>query len=435
MKTNKLSNNRFFDKQWSLVAILLLALTPDFQWAPVSAQVTASKPERFEIVSPDKSLLENKIESAPQELSSIELMESGLSCASSGLFAEAIKRFRLVLEREPNNVEARNNLAVCLKRRGQTREAISELIRATKVNPLNAELYNNLASAYLADGDNDSALNACYAALHLKPIFPAAQFNLAHVLALRNDHVAAVEAYQTALKDVDDNPQYYRDLGDSFRALGKCEQALSQYANSYKHGDKSQSLRFRQAKCNEALRRLEKAHGILVSLIDESPQNTEYLNSLGVVLWKMKHLSEAAYVLEKALKLEPTFYRARNNLGIVLYDLKRYQEAIDVWRQALSIKPDYAQAHFNMGTALIQAGLYSQAVDAFNQCLKNSPDDAQAHNNLGLSLIKCDRADEAIEHWREAIKIDPNLAQAFTNLGRALKEKESKEAPATRSDS
>jgi superkiller protein 3 len=230
-------------------------------------------------------------------------------------------------------------------------------------------------------------------------------------------------AFQEALRDNPLLQEVRVDMGDSLRALRRYEQALLEYKTAQKalQGKKGllpRDIELRLAKCYEGLGEFTQAHKILSSLLESAPNDTDALNCLGVVLWKMNHLPEAVFVLERALKVDPSY--PRNNLGIVLYQLKRYDEAVDVWRQAIGLKPDYPEAHYNMGVALYQSGLLQQSTEAYKECLKYAPYDANAHNNLGLALWRSEQKNDAIAEWRKAIDCDANMAEAFTNLGRAL---------------
>ncbi|CAN5618112.1 tetratricopeptide repeat protein [soil metagenome] len=360
-------------------------------------------------------------------LSASQLLLSGMENAQSDRLDIAIKQFEEVIRREPENVSAHNNLAVCLKRQGNNKAALEEFKQAIQNNPTRCELFNNLAHSYIADGQYDLAVESLYKALRLNPDFAEAHRNLGHVLALKGDNDAAVTAFQEALRD---NPQMQEvriDMGDSLRALHRYEPALLEYKTAQKSllGKSKPALlprdiELRLAKCYEGLGETSQAHKILSNLLEANPDDTDALNCLGVVLWKMNHLPEAVFVLERALKVDASYPQARNNLGIVLYQLKRYDEAVDVWRQAIGLKPDYPEAHYNMGVALYQSGLLQQSTEAYKECLKYAPLDANAHNNLGLALWRSDQKTDAIAEWRKAIDCDANMAEAFTNLGRAL---------------
>ncbi|MFZ8340998.1 tetratricopeptide repeat protein, partial [Staphylococcus aureus] len=67
--------------------------------------------------------------------SSAELLQRGLDEMSRQLFEAATQDFREVLRREPENLVARNNLAVALKKQGQLDEAINEYLKVIASNP------------------------------------------------------------------------------------------------------------------------------------------------------------------------------------------------------------------------------------------------------------------------------------------------------------
>jgi Flp pilus assembly protein TadD len=122
-------------------------------------------------------------------LSASHLLLSGMENAQS-IGSIAIKQFEEVIRREPQNVSAHNNLAVCLKRQGNNKAALEEFKKAIENNPTRCELFNNLAHSYISAGQYDLAVEALYKALRLNPDFAEAHRNLGHVLALKGDNDA-----------------------------------------------------------------------------------------------------------------------------------------------------------------------------------------------------------------------------------------------------
>jgi len=88
-------------------------------------------------------------------LSSRQLLEDGTQAVRADRLNEAIDIFKEILRREPDNVAAHNNLAVCYKKSGMQAEAAREFAQAVSSNPTRWELYNNLASALIATGKCD----------------------------------------------------------------------------------------------------------------------------------------------------------------------------------------------------------------------------------------------------------------------------------------
>lgn len=426
--------------------LLALAIMPAAAAAP---SATPEDQSGFELSAP-AGLSTSNIQDL-RTLSSRELFSSATESARAGRLEEAIAAFRELLRRDPDNVAGHNNLACCLKRQGDSASALAEFEKAVAANPGKAALQVNLARALVDLGQYDRAIETIYLSLRLESTAQA-QLLLGRALSLKGDYASAIPAFQEALKADPGITDAHLELGDALRAVYHYEQALIEYkiaesrikvaaeheppgaAESSKDTKATKAtkeasvtketvfdcsrIQLRQAKCYEGLAQFEKARTILSALLEKTPDDTDCLNCLGVVLWKLGHAPEAAFVLERALKQDPSFLQARNNLGIVLYDLKRYQDSVDVWRQALGLKPDYPQAHYNIGVALYQGGLFEQSADAFKECLKYAPQDANAHNNLGLALLKLGDRSAAINEWKRALECDANLSEARTNLAK-----------------
>ncbi len=84
-------------------------------------------------------------------------------------FGSAIKCFKRTLGIEPENTEARHNLAMSLLKTGQNEEALNEFRRILLLNPDHTEARNNLAVIELAADETDSALNHFNITLEKEP--------------------------------------------------------------------------------------------------------------------------------------------------------------------------------------------------------------------------------------------------------------------------
>jgi Tfp pilus assembly protein PilF len=198
----------------------------------------------FEMAAPvsDSPLANGASDLNLEIVSSHDLLTTGMQDVEGNRLDLAVRKFQEILRREPGNVSAHNNLAVCLKRQGNKEEAIEEFRKALANNPSRPELYNNLASSLIAVGRYDEALTALYQALRLQPDFAEAHRNLGHVLSSKGDNDGAVTAYQQAIQESLNNPNDIRlsdlhfDLGDCLRSIHRYEQALIEYRAADKLG-------------------------------------------------------------------------------------------------------------------------------------------------------------------------------------------------------
>lgn len=106
----------------------------------------------------------------------------------------------------------------------------------------------------------------------------------------------------------------------------------------------------------EALSILERA----VSLQPNSPA-AQY--DLGLAQLKEKKYEAAIASNKKALELKPDWPDAYNNLGLAYAGLSRWQEAVTAYREALRTIPDYSGALYNLGIAYVRLGQNSTARD------------------------------------------------------------------------
>ena len=152
------------------------------------------------------------------------------------------------------------------------------------------------------------------------------------------------------------------------------------------------------------------------------PHDTEAQKNLGVMLQKLGRLNEAEASYKKAIALKPEYAEAHYNLGVMLQKLGRLNEAEASYKKALALKPDFAEAHNNLGDTLKEQGRLNEAEACYRKTIALKPEYAEAHYNLGVLLQKLGRLNEAEASYKKALALKPDFAEAHNNLGNTLKE-------------
>lgn len=111
----------------------------------------------------------------------------------AGRLAEAERIYRLVLDSEPNEFNARHLLGVIERRKGNPARAADLIRQAIAINPAVAEAHGNLGNALAQVGRIDEAARAFAAGLRINPHGPQVLNNLGtcHHRLGRNDEAAA----------------------------------------------------------------------------------------------------------------------------------------------------------------------------------------------------------------------------------------------------
>jgi len=166
---------------------------------------------------------------------------------------------------------------------------------------------------------------------------------------------------------------------------------------------------------------------VLEKQIAQRP-SADALNALGVYFTSHKLPSCGVAAFQRALEIDPRYWRASLNLGLAYLSEGQNVRALEQLRRAEEEKPDLAEVHNALGSALEALGEMSEAQVQFEAALSLDPGSAFALFNRGLTLAGQGRLTAAITSYQRAIEHSPAdvdyscaLANAHLKSGNANK--------------
>jgi len=129
---------------------------------------------------------------------------------------------------------------------------------------------------------------------------------------------------------------------------------------------------------------------------------TRIYTILGNVYNESKNPEKAIAAFQKALQVDPHYYKAWVGLGIAYKKTGNLEERERCYREALRIEPGYAHAHASLGALYIQKNEPEKAIAALEKALELNPTVAIAHANIALAYAMVGRFDEADAALRQA---------------------------------
>jgi tetratricopeptide (TPR) repeat protein len=129
----------------------------------------------------------------------------GLTLVDRGRFADAVREYRLSLERDGRQPLTLVNLGIALNALGDAAGAADAYRRAIALNAAEPLAHYNLGNVYLRAGDAERALPLYQRAAQLDPANSAAHFNMARALLLLGDAAGAVAALDAGLEFAPDD--------------------------------------------------------------------------------------------------------------------------------------------------------------------------------------------------------------------------------------
>ncbi len=175
-----------------------------------------------------------------------------------------------------------------------------------------------------------------------------------------------------------------------------------------------------QATVHHRAGRLTEAAALYRRLQVAAPQNFDVLHLSGLVALQQGAHREAADLLHKALKRNPTSAVCAMRLGVTCYSLGELILAERYLRQAIKHDQKLPEAWCNLAITLTALGRLPEARAAYETALKLKPDYPEVHDRLGALACRTDGFGAAVPHFRRVTELEPKNVTAWANLGASL---------------
>ena len=319
---------------------------------------------------------------------------AGNDLMSRNLLDDAEREFRLALEADPNDRAALAGLGRVSVLRGQYKEAIPSLERATQVSSQMVEAFRSLGDAYTAMGDPQRATIAYRQAVALAPQDLRTRGAFARSLADIGEYGEAHEVCAATVRMAKNNPA---DLAQAYRQLGEVCAA--------------------QTKIPESMSALYRASELM-------PGDPEIARSLGQTAVRGGLYAEAASAYSRLLTLAPLDVNAKKQLAWVNFKLERYPVAIRNYEAVMDSLGTVDR--YYLAQAYAKSNKVDRAVDLFREVAKADPQNYKGvYCNMAYAYYDASRYQRAIEVAREGLAGDSASAclrfcwaQALDKLGR-----------------
>jgi tetratricopeptide (TPR) repeat protein len=232
---------------------------------------------------------------------STDSLRQALSLFNSGKYQESFDLAFQYLRQNPNSPTAYKLLGMDEYMLGRPAEALASVIHATELVPRDADALYYLGRLYFSTGN-----------------IPAALDTFQKIIAIDPSSV-----------------RVYNQLGQSYEALGRRENA-------------------------------EKAYLKAIELEREQPKKSEWPDyNLGVLYLDDGRTADSIAAFRRALEVNPAFPDAKIKLAVALSKEHQVPEALELLRQALDSDPTNAEGHYRLALLLTKAGKREEAQRQF----------------------------------------------------------------------
>ena len=243
-------------------------------------------------------------------------LRTGNQLARDGLFHEAVKSYRKVLAKKPNDAHANRNIGIMFVKLSDYSKAIFHLEKAI------SEYQNNFDANYY----------------------------LAEAYRAQNKYAQAIFRYQKALDVRPEDPKSLKALAWSYFRIRFYSEALRTSHRLVKQNPKDPQANIILArtliklkKFNQALANTKKAMSFAAK------RWVPYIKSVqGDIFFELNQVDKAARFYRSALKAQPLLAGALLGMGRCLAMQGHHEQAIPYISKAIKVRPQMAEAHLSL---------------------------------------------------------------------------------------
>ena len=216
-----------------------------------------------------------------------------------------------------------------------------------------------------------------------------------------SEHVAKKQRLYLSLglKKVEEDPKNakaYFDLGIQYQELGRHEEALPCFDQSFKMTGLPLVLLY-QAISEKHLKHFDVASALLRRAVQLGLNSVEVHLELGNVSLALGSLTEARREYETCLKINPENPTATFNQGLVLRKMGEATQAENFYKRALKLNPDFYEPALELANAYSERRLLTEAIDLLRPLVRRNPNDRSARLLLVKVYIQANDPDRALE--------------------------------------
>jgi Flp pilus assembly protein TadD len=138
-------------------------------------------------------------------------------------------------------------------------------------------------------------------------------------------------------------------------------------------------------------------------------------NNRGYLKYTRHDVQGAFDDYNKALAVNPAYFKTYFNIGLAKGDAGDFKGAIDNYTKVIGISPSYYRAYYNRAIACISLRNYEDALPDLNTYISAYPGNPEAYNYRGITMGSTGNYREAMNNFTKAIECKPDYVEAYFN--------------------
>ena len=315
-----------------------------------------------------------------------DLLKEAIGLQQAGKLDDAIRDYRLLLDRYPEIPQLRSNLGTALAGEGRYTEAITEYKRALAAKP-DPQVRLNLALAYYKTSALTEAIATLQQVRKESPANTQALMLLADCHLRLGHNKEVIELLDSAKQANSNDPALIYLLGTALVRDGQTARGQLIIDKILKNGDSAEArllmgtTKYKAGDFSGALADLQKA-------VELNPKLPDVYSYYGLALLATGDQAGARTAFDQELQLNPNNFDANLRMGVLLRQDDNNTQASRYLHHALQIRPGDLGVRYQIAAMQLSEGRVDPAIRDLESILKEAPQFTEAHVSLATAYYR-----------------------------------------------
>jgi tetratricopeptide (TPR) repeat protein len=330
--------------------------------------------------------------------------------------AEALREMQAAVAADPNRSESYLLLAFFELRSDQPDQAEASFKKAIEVDPKSMDSQMALGGFYQTRNRLAEAEQQFNHAIAMDPKNPTPRAALVRLLVQENKKAEIEPFLQQTKKDLSNNPEGYRMLGDYYFADGDLDKAAVEYTSLYHDHPRDIQVKKNYIQILILKNRLDEAAKLNNEILKTSPNDVDALVYKGEIQIQNKDAG-AIDSLQQAVKNDSENAVAHYQLGVAFIQQQNEGRAESEWREAVRIRPNLSDAQRSLATLELRRGDFGGMAQTAQQIIAAEPNSPDGFLWKGIADMSRKQYSDAQQDAEKAMQISPQSSAPFVQLG------------------
>ena len=378
----------------------------------VRGQDGAADPDALKQAKPHLDLLRDK---QPNAAATHEAWANYF--AAQNKLPDAIQEMQQAISLDSTRSEPYLVLALLQMRANSADAAEASLKKAVSVDPKSMNAQLALGTFYQSRNRFLEAEQQFRHAIDVDPKSPDARASLVRVLMQEGKKDEVEPFLQKTKKDLADDPQGYRMLGDYYFAQGDLDKALTEYSSIYSEHPKDLAARKNYVQLLILKNRLDEASKLTAELLKANPNDSDSLIYKGEIQMRQKDLAGAVQSLQTALHNDPDNAIAHYQLGNAYAQQRDSARAQSEWQEAVRLRPSLTDAQRSLASVELARGEYDALLRTAQQIITYQPSSPDGFLLKAVAEMAQQKFSDAQHDTETAMERAPDSPAPLVQMG------------------